>query len=141
MRAEMATHRRTARITVQPALDRLAQLAQLGPDWDSYGGVPPSAEAIATARQLVLGAGELLADTVGQRALPYAVAPLADGCVQLTWRGRFDEIEVEIGPRDSIGYLLIRRQGDDETFDEGERVSASKALELVGRVLLPRGDG
>lgn len=137
----MATHRPTARTTVQPALDRLAQLGRLGPNWDSYGGAPPSARAIAVARQLMLGVAERLADEAGERAWPYAVAPLADGCVQLTWRGPSDEIEVEIGPRDSIGYLLIKRHGDEESFEEGEGVSASDVLKIIGRVLRPRGDG
>jgi len=32
--------------------DRLAQLAGLPENWDSYGGTPPSAEALRVARSL-----------------------------------------------------------------------------------------
>jgi hypothetical protein len=137
----MATRRSSARIIVQPSLDRPAQLAKLGQDWDSYDGVPPSAQAIDTAHRVILAAAERFADEVGERARPYVVAPLADGCVQVTWRGPVDELEVEIGPRDSIGYLLIKGRGSAETFEEGEGISASDTLDLVGRVLLARGDG
>ncbi len=126
---------------VQPSLDRLAQLAKLDQDWDSYGGVPPSAQAIDKARQVMLAVAKRFADEVGERARPYGVAPLADGCVQLTWRGPVDELEVEIGPRDGIGYLMIKGRGNTETFEEGEGISTSETLDLVGRVLLARGDG
>jgi hypothetical protein len=137
----MTTHRSSAYIMVQPSLDRLAQLAKLDQDWDSYGGVPPSAQAIDKARQVMLAVAKRFADEVGERARPYGVAPLADGCVQLTWRGPVDELEVEIGPRDSIGYLMIKGRGNTETFEEGEGISTSETLDLVGRVLLARGDG
>jgi hypothetical protein len=137
----MTTHRSSAHVIVQPSLDRLAQLAKLGQNWDSYGGVPPSAQAIDSAHRVIVAAAERFAGEVGDRARPYAVAPLADGCVQVTWRGSVDELEVEIGPRDSVGYLLIKGRGNEETFEEGEGISTSETLDLVGRVLLARGDG
>ena len=141
MSVAMTASRPSAVATVRPALDRLAQLATLGLDWDSYGAAPPSAEAIATARRLVVAAAEQLVDVVGEGVRPYAVAPLADGCVQLTWRGPSDDLEVEVGPRENVGYLLVRKRGDEETFEEGEGVSASEVLNLVARILIPRDDG
>lgn len=131
----MTTSRPNPTVTMRPALDHLARLAELGPDWDSYGGVPPTAEAVATARRLVLAVANELVDVAGVEVRPHTVAPLADGCVQLTWRGRSDELEVEVGPRDDIGYLLVKRQGSEETFQEAEGVSSSEILELIGRVV------
>jgi hypothetical protein len=137
----MTASRSSAAATMRSVLDRLTQLAALDPDWDSYGAAPPSAEAVATARQLVLAVAERLVDVVGEQARPFAVAPLADGCVQLTWRGPSDELEVEIGPRDDVGYLLVKDRGGAESTEVAEGVTASDVLDLVERVLLARDDG
>jgi hypothetical protein len=130
-----------SRVSVQPVLDRLEQLARLGPNWDSYGGAPPTAQAVHAAHRLVLAVAEELTAVAGESARPYAVAPLADGCVQLTWRGPRDEVEVEIGPRDNLAYLLVKGQGSVETVEEAEDVSLSEVIDLVARVLLSAGDG
>jgi hypothetical protein len=117
----------------------LDQLGRLGPNWDSYGGAPPTAQAVQAAHRLVLGVAEELA--ADESAQPYAVAPLADGCVQLTWRGPRDEIEVEVGPRDNMAYLLVKSRGASETVEEAEDVSRSEVIDLVARVLLSANGG
>jgi hypothetical protein len=134
----MTASRLRATLAVRPALDRLAEFSRLESDWDSYGGSPPSAAAIAAASRLVLAVAEHLVDVVSDRARPYAAAHLADGSVQITWRGPVDELEVEIGPGESIGYLLITERGSNERYEDREDVLPAEILKLVARVLLPR---
>lgn len=126
---------------VRPVLDRIDQLGWLESNWDSYGGEPPTAEATAAAASLVTAVAGKLFHEVGDRVRPYAVAPLADGCIQLTWRGVSDEIEVEVGAQGTLGYLLVRGRGEDEAYQEGDDVSEARILDLVAGVVLPPGHG
>jgi hypothetical protein len=131
--------RAEAEASLEPTLDRLARLAELGSDWDSYGGAPPSGQALATARELLFAVAERCGELVGERVRPYAVAPIADGGVQLEWRGAHRELELEIGPGGDVGYLLVERHGGERQFEEGDDLSWPKALDLVARVLTPQG--
>jgi hypothetical protein len=127
--------------SLQLAFQRVAQLGELGPDWDSYGAAPPAHRAIATAYGLLLTAYQHYERTVGERIRPYAIVPVADGGVQLDWRGPAAEIEVEIDPTGSIGYLYIDRRGAARTFKEENDVRLSTVIALIGMVVAPEDNG
>lgn len=123
--------------TLRPTIERLAEFAALGPDWDSYGGLPTSPRAVSAATELLILVADRLAHRDPPSILPYAVAPIADGGVQVEWRGPRHEIEVEIGSGGGVGYLLIEQQGQDRRFDERSDVSMQRLLDLVAMTLEP----
>jgi hypothetical protein len=125
------------RVLTEPALRRLAAIGELPPDWDTYGGLPPTPQALATARGLVELVTEHLAPVVGARGTPYSVAPIPDGGVHVEWRGARDTVEVWVSPGGEVGYLYVRPTATGEAHTEEDDVSWSKVLELVRRALEP----
>lgn len=121
---------------LRPARERLAQISRLEADWDSYGAEPPSAAAVLRANSLLQAVEESLADLVGEQIRPYALAPIADGGVQLEWRGQGKTLEIEIGPDRDLGYLLIEEDGDARSFQQEDNVSTSQIVELVAKTLI-----
>src|SRR4051794_29719413 len=83
---------------LKATIKHIAQFADLEPDWDSYGGDPPSPVARAEAGRWVEIVAELFEARVGNTAVPYSVTLLANGGVQVEWRGRGGIVELEIGP-------------------------------------------
>jgi hypothetical protein len=117
------------------ACQRLAELAVLEADWDSYGADPPTDLAIMTARQVLQAVAKRLVSAAGADPAPYFIAPVPTGGVQLEWTGPASEIEVEVGPEGALGYLLVRREGDAETEQVEARVSPADVVEAVAGVL------
>jgi hypothetical protein len=117
------------------ACQRLAELAALQADWDSYGADPPTDLAITTARQVLEAVAGRLASAAGATPAPYFIAPVPTGGVQLEWTGPCSEIEVEVGPEGALGYLLVRREGDAETEQVQARVSPAQVVDAVAGVL------
>lgn len=111
------------RISLQPTLQRIAQFAELDSNWDSYGAAPPTAKALLGAARLATRMAEVYASVAGERALPWAVAPLANGGMQLEWRGANGALEIEIDADGGQGYLLELGQGHDLTYQEGDNVT------------------
>jgi hypothetical protein len=100
-------------------LQELFGLAALEENWDSYGGRPVSPRAVSAA---VAIAG--LVSYLAPDAEPLAVAPLASGGVQLTWtNGRGGEIEVDVSPDGTLGYLLVEGSGDSTRYTEQDTVA------------------
>ena len=121
---------------LEPALQRLDELAQLEPDWNSYGAAAMSPRAIKIAREFLKSVAKRLVDKVGERVRPYVVVPLADGGVQIEWRSPERDLEVEIGPDGTLGYLLIERIGAEEKFNEADAVPEEEVLHIVSKVLM-----
>lgn len=123
-------------ISLDPILERLTQLAQLEPDWDSYGAPSVSPVAFVKACQLLIHVKSSLAPLVGDRILPYDAAPIANGSLQLEWRSQQGNLEVEIKPDMSFSYLLIKGEGSERNFEEKSEVSLSEILDVVSQLLL-----
>ncbi len=124
-------------LLVQPALQRLARLAELPADWDSYGAAPPSPRAVSMAREILSAVDEQFGHIVGEHVQPYAIAPIADGGVQIEWRGPRAEIEVEIDSMGQPGYLLIDKGAADRTFQERDTPTRAVLIDAIADVLLP----
>jgi hypothetical protein len=122
-------------VSLEPAFERLVYLAGLGPDWDSYGGAPPTVTAIARAGHLVVTVARRFRTSSRAAIKPFAIMPIADGGVQLEWRGADEDLELDIGPAGAIGYLLVDRRRGERRFEEGDDLSWPEALGLVERVL------
>lgn len=120
---------------IQPAFHRLTELGRLTPDWDTYGGEPPTRASLATAYALLFEVAERFGEPFGERVRPFAIVPLAAGGVQIEWRQTGAEVELEIGPGGDIAYLFIDKRGADRVFQEKDSVSWDEALEVIARVL------
>jgi len=123
---------------LQPALQRLEALERLTVDWDSYGGDPPSRTALLTACMFLESVGRQLGPFFAEGARPYAVAPVADGGVQLEWRGPSGEIEIEVDPNGQLGYWVSCAEGELQGIHEEEDVDQLKALRALAQVLRPQ---
>ncbi len=85
-------------------LRRIAQLALLSNNWDSYGSPPIRPIALASAIQFLL-----LTDRENPPS-PY-IGPVTGGGVQLEWHTSTRELELEILPDGSLEYVMIDDSG------------------------------
>jgi hypothetical protein len=74
----------------------------------------------------------------GETAIPYDIAPIPRGGVQVEWRGPRMHIEVEIGPTGEPSYLVKKIFPTHREYEEGHDVSWQVILVQIPRVLLAR---
>jgi len=114
-------------------LEHLYEIERLRPNWDSYGSAAPTHVAVNAARDLI---HNVCSGSLGEeRAVPYAVAPLSGGGVQIEWRGDARAIEVEVRSEGALGYLLIRGREPSREFEEADHIPQSRVLELIRYVV------
>jgi hypothetical protein len=118
---------------IDAALLRIAGFADLPPDWDSYGGDPPSEVARSEAVRWVGVVADLFGSRAGAEVVPYSVAPLADGGVQLEWRGRKGIVELEVGPEGELAYLFLANGETETSAEEADDASWSDVLRRLLR--------
>jgi hypothetical protein len=109
---------------------RLDELSALEEDWDSYGGLPPTARAIGAASRLIVEAITNSGDA------PSAVMPFPNGGLQVIWERGRDELQVDVGPDGCLGYLSVHRGDGEPAMAEADDVSLAEILTLVQQ--LPR---
>ena len=109
---------------------RLDELSALQEDWDSYGALPPTARAIGVASRLIVEATAHVGD------VPSAVMPFPNGGLQVIWERGRDELQVDVGPDGSFGYLTVHRGDGEPAMTEADGLSLSDILALVQQ--LPR---
>lgn len=122
-------------VSLQPALRRIAEFADLPANWDSYGAVPPAARAIAEACVLVEAVAEAQERTTGERHPPWTTAPIADGGIQIEWAGHDARIEVQVAPDGVLGYLVQRGTEAAAEYDEADDVPFNTVLDRIAEVL------
>ena len=113
---------------LRASFERLDELSMLEPDWDSYGGLPPTARAIGLASRVIV---ESVAQTGGA---PSDVLPLPAGGLQLVWAHDPDELQIDVGPEGVLGYLMIRRGEGPPSMSEGDDISLTDVLALVAQL-------
>ncbi|MGH2559593.1 MAG: hypothetical protein ACRDJH_11055 [Thermomicrobiales bacterium] len=129
---------------VRPALARLNELADLPPDWDSYGANPPNPAAIAKAREILLELTQPLR-LAGTRIEPSTIGARADGGIMIEWGNPETALEVHIEPDGSVGYLYEDNTSRPARQVEADDVSLTDLTPLLHDVLSSlrahRGDG
>src|SRR6266852_3219346 len=65
---------------------RLDAMRRLESNWDSRGGQPPSEQALGTTRSIIGIVIDQHLEGIGAIAVPFTVAPIADGGAQVEWR-------------------------------------------------------
>lgn len=117
---------------IWPDLKKLDELASLDRDWDSYGAEQISPDALASAYLLMMTIANQWAFRLGERVRPYVIVPVADGGVQLEWRGPGGIVEVEIGSDEMFACLFIPSTGGYEEYQE---MSLDAARRVVVNVI------
>jgi hypothetical protein len=120
---------------LEPTFERLEELANLEPDWDGYEGQPPSRQAVALAGCLVAGAWDRFGAQYDERVQPYEIMPIADGGLQLEWRGSAERLHLNVGPDGRISFLHVVGHGEQRTYREGDDLPRTEAYELLERVI------
>jgi hypothetical protein len=131
----LLTHSTSSKSWMRWALDQLDDIAKLGPNWDSYGGDPPSRRAIIIASTLLQTVHDLFGNIAPEQSQPQIIAPRADGGVQIEWSAQSVEIAVHVDPSGTLGYLYIHQQDKVPTYEEEPNSSWDKILQLIAWVV------
>lgn len=115
--------------------ERIAQLAELETDWDSYGARSIAPEAIAAARDVLRTVIQITEPTIGERVLSVWIAPLPNGGVLLEWHGPTADLEVEVTANGALDLLLEKRAAETYTSSERTDVRVEDVASLLGGVL------
>jgi hypothetical protein len=111
------------------ALARLARIAALENDWDSYGARPISGAVVALVEHLL--------EVSAQPKVPEpAVVPTPDGGVQLEWHIRGLDLEVAVAPS-AAGALLVSLEDEwaHEVTEETLLPGSAQFFDLLHRLV------
>jgi len=99
---------------VLDALNKIAALADLGPNWDGYGSPRIDSRAIAAARRFV-------ASVAFDSLLAPHIVPVLGGSVGLHWRCGGRELEFTFQPDGAVEFLKVLSPDLDreESMEEG----------------------
>jgi hypothetical protein len=117
---------------------RLDELANLEPDWNSYGGKPPARSSIAAAVQFMKLLARVFRQTSSAQFQPTSISPLPSGGIELEWRTARETVAVDVGPDGQWGYLRKHGVGRDAKYEERTGLSQDQLLPLVAEVIAPR---
>lgn len=132
----LSIHNTSTRNWIPWAYEQLAEIAQLEPDWDSYGADPIAPQAIALATDLLHLVDEKLSRVAFDQSWPQIVAPRADGGVQIEWGTPPVQIAVHADPSGNLGYLYKDRQGEVTRYEEKQGASFDQILQKIATVVL-----
>ena len=85
-------------------VERMNELLELQPNWDSYGARCVEKHAVETAL-------EILGTVMRPNTSPPTVVPTVEGGIQLEWHQNHIDLEVEVKPE---GQVLMFRQGGSQ---------------------------
>ena len=114
-------------------LPRLAELAALEENWDSYGSPPPSTELIGHALAMVQRAERLLGYShAEQQLMPTpSIVPLSGGGIQIEWQTPVQELELEFFEERhpaALAVNIVTGVSNEYTFDANDCNTVSKLL-------------
>jgi hypothetical protein len=127
---------RIARVAVLPqvaskTLEVLETFRELPADWDSYGALPITATALRQATEFLTAFQESpRVDRSSLEAVPYVIAPVPNGGIQIEWRRRSGSLEMEIQPDGSFGALVEQAFGSPR-YSESGHLTPGQALTLL----------
>ncbi len=121
--------------------EHIEKFSDLEENWDSYNAKKISSVSISRSISILSSIMEKNTDnSMEERMLPYAIVPLATGGIQITWRGIDFEIDVEVGRKGEMGYLLIDKevQNQDVTdlYSAYTEVENAEDDDVISKVLL-----
>jgi len=114
---------------------QLKAMAELKPNWNSYGGEPPSRVAMGSAELMLRAVHTNFGNLLGRQSQPQAVAPRTDGGVQMEWSTPPFEIAVHVDASGAMGYLSIDRRGSRPIYREVPSASFNDLLQAIATVV------
>jgi hypothetical protein len=123
----------TLQATNPEAVEKIRKLRGLELDWDGYGGIPPTEEAVKATAGLLL---EIYKLTQGQLENPF-IAPLPEGGLELEWElDSGVELMLVIPPTGTdIEYLLeVPKSSSDVNESEGVVPKDAALSELINQL-------
>jgi hypothetical protein len=120
---------------IQEAVNEVRSFSELAPNWDSYGGEPPTPQAMTAAEALLVTTQRVLGGSVGEHIEPEYVAPRADGGVQIEWAARSVKVAVEVSATGSLGYLFVDKRSGVREPTEQHDVPSETIQRLIATVL------
>jgi hypothetical protein len=115
---------------------QIESLRDLPIGWDTYDAERITDQAICVAKHVTSEIISRVGRYMGSKAKPFDVAPLADGGLDVEWRGMDARVEIDFGPDGEIGFLLKRREGDAWRYEEDDDIDIDRATHLVIRTIL-----
>jgi len=116
----------------------LERLRLLGEDWDTYGGHPPTENALATARAVLNYVESAFRGLATEAITPYFVGPLPNGGVTVEWRKGEDQLGIDVEPTGQLGYIFVEATAAGRRFHEQAIAPWSDISDLLARALTQR---
>jgi hypothetical protein len=115
------------------------EIAQLAPNWDSYGGNPPTPGAVASAHLLLQIIYNTFGSLVESRMLePQIIAPRADGGIQIEWGEYPLGVDIHIWKTGTFGYVMVdRRKAGEREVQEKRYADLKDILHVLATVFFP----
>jgi hypothetical protein len=104
------------------------EIATLKPGWDGHDAPVLSGLVASRAFLLLLSLEDA---TGGAVPLPATVAPIADGGLQLEWDRDRLQIEVQVAPDGTYGYLLIHDPFGSERYEEADDLTLAAMIQVL----------
>lgn len=101
------------------AVRSVVEISELQHNWDTYGGPPPSLEAVKASKKLIWGI------RLDGPTLPNIV-PSVGGGIQFEWSSAFRELELEVLPDGSFEYLRVE---EGNILDDGPILTSGTAIQ------------
>lgn len=109
--------------------EKLSQLQRLENDWDSYGGSPPTAQALEAAERLIKHpALELDLAFAPAVPMPDEILPNPDGGIELEWNAHDQLFALEILPTGTLNLMVKRGKGSAAHYHQSKGVAQSEAV-------------
>lgn len=125
----------TAQIELRQDLERIDSLQKLADNWNTYGGVPVTIRAAASASDVLRSLASEDERPNYTLVRPYGIAPLASGGLNLEWRGSHGEMTIEVYPDGRLGCYTVESR-DGETVERDEENPAMTAISASLRCIL-----
>ena len=126
---------RSFRSCLTQSLDRLNEIMSLQANWNSYGAEKISEAAVGVASDLIHTVQERFFSKYGERIIPSEIVPLDDGGVQIAWQSPGSEIEIEIGPSNEFGFLVVEEKADGRNFFEEDDVTFGCLIDNIEKIM------
>lgn len=116
---------------MQASFDTLKKLSHLPPNWDSYGALPPTPVALAVTKHFLTEIDTMLGQYADHHVQPELIVPLADGGVQIEWSTRAGELDIQVGPTGTFGYLWTDQREPKPLYREADNSSWETIIQLI----------
>ncbi len=120
---------------LEPSYERLRELLTLESDWDGNGAHRPTRLAVLSAAELIAAVWDTVRSVHAAKSQPYEIMPIADGGLQVEWRGTSERVDLNVGPDGSTSFLHVAGHGDGRTYREGDDLPFVEAIRLVKQVV------